>query len=91
MHSFTEQFADFCEKNLDLEPTGYYNYESLSACILDCVYSLRAPYFATTVPVKERYAKAYMNGNRQAAGEALVSKNIFTILVGELCPDIIAN
>jgi hypothetical protein len=69
MHSFTEKFADFCEKNLDLIQTVNYNYESLSACILDCVYSLRAVYITTTVPVVNRYAKAYMNGNRQAAGD----------------------
>ena len=37
MHSFTELFADFCEKNLDLIQTVNYHYESLSACILDCV------------------------------------------------------
>lgn len=71
MHSLTEQFASFCEKNLDLKLTNYYNYESLSACILDCVYSLRAVYLTTTVPVVERYAKAYMNGNRQAAGDTI--------------------
>lgn len=71
MHNFTEQFVDFCEKNLDLIQTVNYNYESLSACILDCVYSLRAVYLTTTVPVVERYAKAYMNGNRQAAGDTI--------------------
>ena len=71
MHRLTEQFASFCEKNLDLKLTNYYNYESLSACILDCVYSLRAVYLTTTVPVVERYAKAYMNGNRQAAGDTI--------------------
>lgn len=69
MHNFTEQFVDFCEKNLDLIQTVNYNYESLSACILDCVYSLRAVYITTTVPVVERYAKIFMNGNRQAAGD----------------------
>ena len=71
MHSFTEQFADFCENNLDLNLTVNYNYESLSACILDCVYSLRAVYFTTTIPVVERYAKSFMNGNRQAAGDTV--------------------
>ncbi len=71
MHNFTEQFVDFCEKNLDLIQTVNYNYESLSACILDCVYSLRAVYITTTVPVVERYAKTFMNGNRQAAGDTV--------------------
>ena len=71
MHSFTEQFADFCEKNLDLKLTVNYNYESLSACILDCVYSLRAVYITTTIPVVDRYAKAFMNGNRNIAGDTV--------------------
>ena len=71
MHNFTKQFVDFCEKNLDLIQTVNYNYESLSACILDCVYSLRAVYITTTVPVVERYAKTFMNGNRQAAGDTV--------------------
>src|SRR5574344_1387894 len=64
-----EEFVNFCRNNLDLNSAHYAQpYKSLSVCILDCVYSLQARYFSTTVPVVERYAAAYMNGDRFAAG-----------------------
>jgi hypothetical protein len=65
------QFADFCEKNFDLNSKLGYHYESMSICILDCVYSLRAKYQSITVPVVERYAKAYMGSNRHAGGDTV--------------------
>ena len=68
-----EVFAQFCRKNIDLgnaDAETYY-YRSLSACILDCVYSLRAKYFSVTVPVVDRYAAKYMKGDRLAAGDTL--------------------
>lgn len=67
-----EEFVNFCRNNLDLNSAHYAQpYKSLSVCILDCVYSLQARYFSTTVPVVERYAAAYMNGDRFAAGDTL--------------------
>lgn len=67
-----EQFIDFCINKLDLNSVHYAQpYQSLSVCILDCVYSLQARYFSSTVPVVERYAAKYMNGDRFAAGDTL--------------------
>lgn len=71
MHIYTKEFVDFCVNNLDLKSAFNNNYESLSVCIIDCVYSLRAVYFTTTVPVVERYADAFMNGNKQASGDTI--------------------
>lgn len=66
------KFVDFCEKELDFTSMdSQYKYKSLSICLIDCVYSLRAKYFSITVPVVERYAKVYMNGNICAAGDTL--------------------
>lgn len=63
MHSLTKPFLDYCEKNLILTSNVNYNYQSLSICIIDCVYSLRAVYKTMTVPVVNRYAAKYMNGD----------------------------
>jgi len=67
-----KEFVEFCLNNLDLIR---YNsipiYQSLSVCIIDCVYSLRAQYFDSTVPVVDRYAAKYMDGNRFATGDTL--------------------
>lgn len=65
-------FAHFCRENINFNSdTEVYRYRSLSACILDCVYSLRAKYFSVTVPVVDRYAKKYMKGDRFALGDSL--------------------
>ncbi len=64
-----EKFAEYCKNNLNLNDEHYAEaYKSLGPAILDCIYSLRAKYFAVTVPVVERYADKYMNGDRHAAG-----------------------
>ncbi len=65
------QFADFSEKNFDLHSIIGYHYESMSVCILDCVYSLRARYDSMTIPVVERYAEAYMENDRHAGGDTV--------------------
>ena len=66
-------FANYCKQNLNLKGTDSqdYRYKSLPACILDCIYSLRAKYYYVTVPVVDRYAKEYMNGDRFAEGDTL--------------------
>lgn len=67
------EFADFCEKNFDLYSTVDYHYESMSACILDCIYSLRARYESVTIPIIERYAKKFMGNDRHASGYTVSS------------------
>ncbi len=58
------KFIDFCKKEFDFNNLDSpYRYQSLSICIIDCVYSLRARYFSITVPIVKRYANHYTNGN----------------------------
>lgn len=71
MHRFTEQFVEFCKHNLNLEEYESYNYQSLSVCIIDCVYSLRAKYYGVTLPIVDRYAALYMNGDRSNSGDTV--------------------
>lgn len=66
-----EQLAAFCEKKFNLTDRVAYGYRSLSVCILDCVYSLRARYDSVTVPVVDRYAARYMNGDRTKPGDTV--------------------
>lgn len=62
----------FCVNSLDFSSIeSQSHYQSISACIIDCVYSLRAQYYSTTIPVVERYAKKYMGGNRFSSGDTL--------------------
>lgn len=75
MHRFAEQLASFCCQHYTLTDSNTYNYHSLSVCLIDCVYSLRAQYHTITLPVVDRYAERYMNGNRHAPGDT-VSKFI---------------
>lgn len=66
------KFVDFCKRELNftnLEIGDHY--KSLSICVIDCVYSLRAQYFSTTVPVIKRYAEKYMNGDMYADNDKL--------------------
>lgn len=71
MYQHTSAFVAFCRKELSFQLGTIYGYKSLSACIIDCVYSLRAQYYSTTVPVVERYAETYMNGDRFAANDTI--------------------
>lgn len=73
MHSLTKQFIDYCEQNFNLEDSAQYNYQSLSVCIIDCVYSLRAKYYRVTVPIVDRYAALYLNGNKYNPGDTVSS------------------
>lgn len=66
------KIVEFCKNNLDLNSLEYLEpYQSLPVCIIDCVYSLRAKYFQVTVPIVQRYADKYMNGDRLAGGYTL--------------------
>ena len=71
MHKFAEQFSQYCEFTFDLSAQSDYGYRSLSVCLLDCVYSLRARYYDVTVPIVERYAEMYMNGDPHASGDTV--------------------
>lgn len=71
MQVLAEQLANYCRSTLDLSAQTEYGYKSLSVCILDCVYSLRAKYYAVTVPIVERYASAYMSANCHAPGDTV--------------------
>lgn len=71
MYRLTKQFTEYCKRNLNLEESQSYNYQSLSVCIIDCVYSLRARYYSVTLPIVDRYAAHYMNGNRNAPGDTV--------------------
>ena len=71
MHALADQFAKYCDANFDLTTQSEYGYQSLSVCILDCVYSLRAKYYAVTIPIVERYANVYMGGDSRASGDTV--------------------
>ena len=71
MHPLSEKLAVYCENHLSLDQQISYHYGSLSVCIIDCVYSLRAKYMATTLPVVQRYADRYLGGDRNATGETV--------------------
>jgi len=71
MYKFTKKFVDYCQNNFNLNECENCNYQSLSVCIIDCVYSLRAKYFTMTVPVVERYAAKYMNNDKNTSGDTL--------------------
>ena len=71
VHIFTKQFFEYCQRSFDLEEYSDYNYQSLSVCIIDCVYSLRAKYQSVTVPIVDRYAALYLNGNRNNPGDTV--------------------
>ena len=71
MYELAEQFATYCESTFDMTAQSEYGYQSLSVCLLDCVYSLRARYYDITVPIVERYAAMYMNGDSHASGDTV--------------------
>ena len=63
-------FVAYCKENLNFKELILpKKYESLSICIIDCIYSLRAKYDSVTIPVVKRYAKEYMGGNRFSSGD----------------------
>lgn len=69
----SKRFAEYCEEHFDLDHQTTYHYQSLPICIIDCVYSLRAKYEATTLRVVQRYADAFMGGDKNAAGDTVSS------------------
>lgn len=71
MHKYAEVFARRCKESFGLSTEIEYSYRSLSVCILDCIYSLRAKYDEVTVPIVDRYAEKYMGGDRHACGDTV--------------------
>ena len=69
MHRFSETFAKYCAGSFDLNIRRGERFRSLSVCILDCVYSLRAKYELITLPILQRYADAFLGGDIYAAGD----------------------
>lgn len=65
MHKYTKVFLKYCKERFDFENTSEvdYGYQSMAICIIDCVYSLQARYYSSTIPVVERYAQHYLNNN----------------------------
>lgn len=65
-------FVEYCLKTFDIRSShGVENYQSLSVCLINCVYSLRAKYWAVTIPVVQRYADHYLHGNSEKEGDTL--------------------
>ena len=71
MHELSTQFAKYCESTFDLSTQSDYGYQSLSVCLLDCVYSLRAKYYDVTVPIVQRYANIFTNGDPHGSGDTV--------------------
>jgi hypothetical protein len=71
MYELATQFAGYCESTFDLSAQSDYGYQSLSVCLLDCVYSLRARYYDVTVPLVQRYANMFMNGDPHGSGDTV--------------------
>ncbi len=63
MHRLTKCLVDYCRQNFVLQESAITDYQSLSVCLIDCVYSLRAKYYRVTLPIVKRYADIYMDGN----------------------------
>lgn len=71
MHGFTEDFIKYCESNFHFDNEQTIKYQSLPICIVDCVYSLRTQYYRVTVPIVERYAAYYLNGDKFSADDTI--------------------
>lgn len=64
-------FTKYCKEKFALDSVVEYNYHSLSVCLIDCIYSLRAKYFVVTIPIVDRYSQAFMRGDKYAEGDTL--------------------
>jgi hypothetical protein len=73
MATKTDQFVQYCRRVLDFDKQIRYEYQSLSICIIDCIYSLRAQYESSTISVINRYANQYMNGDKNSSGDGVKS------------------
>ncbi len=71
-----EKFCEYCKKNYlkekSIQSGCIYQYQSLTVCILDCIYSLQAIYKSAENVVKN-YADCYMIGNPNASNDTLES------------------
>lgn len=62
---YSKKILDF--QNLSAPP----EYRSLSVCLIESVYSLRAKYYSVVLPIVERYADKYLHGDKYASGDSL--------------------
>lgn len=86
--------AEYCKDNLNLDEANYYEpYASISACIIDCIYSLRAKYFLVTVPIVQRFANHFLNRRPHSAGCSLTEfiKQVDDIGFESFSNDILKN
>ncbi|MFA7612541.1 MAG: hypothetical protein WCY45_04565 [Acholeplasmataceae bacterium] len=69
---YIKQFAAYAENNLDLNNLPIHeHFKSLSICIINCIYSLRANYRTTTWPIVKRYADKFLGGDAHKEGETV--------------------
>ncbi len=71
MHELAISFSNFCKHTFNLNDTITYSYNSLPICVIDCVYSLRAKYNLVTVPIVQRYADKYLNGDTTNSNDTI--------------------
>lgn len=71
MYKHTSVFVDFCREKFNLDNQIYYQYQSLSVCMIDCVFSLRSNY-ANTIKVVNRYASLYLGGDVTRSGDSVL-------------------
>ena len=63
--------AEYIDGVCDFDIPQQQQYNSLSVCIIDCVYSLRTRYEEVTKPIVQRYADAYLEGDLYAENETV--------------------
>ena len=72
IEQYLKKFISYIEENLDLSKLpSHESFKSLSICIINCIYSLRANYRTITMPIVQRYADKFLSGNPHKAGETL--------------------
>lgn len=66
-----EKLVDYFQNTPGFNKEITYEYRSLPICIIDCVFSLRAKYESTTLPVVRRYAKCYLGNDLDSSADSI--------------------
>lgn len=67
-----EKIVQYSKEILDIQDSSTPpEYRSLSVCLIESVYSLRAKYYSVVLLIVERYADKYLCGDKYAAGDSL--------------------
>lgn len=86
-----KKFCKYCQNNFSNEISLYTKstsqYQSLSVCILDCVYSLQASY-SCAKNVVQNYADHYLNGDKNSPNDTLYD---FIDRIGDNATDFATN